>query len=117
MYNEYVALWTLFWITSGIDGEHSESKGGVYDLSNKRRLGLTEFAAVREMLDGVLKIKKWEEELAAAKKWTRLLITLTLDDMCDPTTKSFNILFPICYTVSMQNGLNFTLEPKFVTRC
>nr|BAE16974.1 arginine kinase [Abyssogena kaikoi] len=52
----------------GIDGEHSESKGGVYDLSNKRRLGLTEFAAVREMLDGVLKIKKWEEELAAAKK-------------------------------------------------
>ena len=49
----------------GIHGEHSESEGGVYDLSNKRRLGLTEYAAVREMLDGVLAIKKWEEELAA----------------------------------------------------
>lgn len=26
----------------GIDGEHSQSKGGVYDISNKRRLGVTE---------------------------------------------------------------------------
>lgn len=52
----------------GIHGEHSESEGGVYDLSNKRRLGLTEFQAVREMLDGVLAIKKWEEELAGQKK-------------------------------------------------
>lgn len=52
----------------GIHGEHSESEGGVYDLSNKRRLGLTEYAAVREMLDGVLAIKKWEEELAAGTK-------------------------------------------------
>ena len=51
----------------GIHGEHSESEGGVFDLSNKRRLGLTEYAAVREMLDGVLAIKKWEEELAAKK--------------------------------------------------
>ena len=53
---------------AGIHGEHSESEGGVYDLSNKRRLGLTEYAAVREMLDGVLAIKKWEEDLAAGKK-------------------------------------------------
>jgi len=52
----------------GIHGEHSESEGGVYDLSNKRRLGLTEFAAVTEMFDGVMAIKKWEQELAAAKK-------------------------------------------------
>jgi protein-arginine kinase len=51
----------------GIHGEHSESEGGVYDLSNKRRLGLTEYQAVREMLDGVLAIKKWEEELAGKK--------------------------------------------------
>nr|AAM90698.1 arginine kinase [Ensis directus] len=51
----------------GIHGEHSESEGGVYDLSNKRRLGLTEYAAVREMLDGVLEIKKWELELASKK--------------------------------------------------
>nr|BAA33057.1 arginine kinase two-domain chain [Pseudocardium sachalinense] len=52
----------------GIHGEHSESEGGVYDLSNKRRLGLTEYEAVREMLNGVLEIKKWEETLAAGKK-------------------------------------------------
>ena len=60
-----LTYWHLF---SGIHGEHSESEGGVYDLSNKRRLGLTEFAAVREMLNGVLAIKKWEEELASGQQ-------------------------------------------------
>nr|ACP43446.1 arginine kinase [Paratapes undulatus] len=52
----------------GIHGEHSESEGGVYDLSNKRRLGLTEYDAVREMLNGVLKLKAWEIELAGGQK-------------------------------------------------
>jgi creatine kinase len=51
----------------GIHGEHSESEGGVYDLSNKRRLGLTEYEAVKQMMEGVLAIKEKEEELAAAK--------------------------------------------------
>uniref|UniRef100_A0A0K0EZR7 arginine kinase n=1 Tax=Strongyloides venezuelensis TaxID=75913 RepID=A0A0K0EZR7_STRVS len=37
----------------GIHGEHSESAGGVYDISNKARLGLTEFEAVKQMYDGV----------------------------------------------------------------
>ncbi|KAH7728175.1 ATP:guanido phosphotransferase [Aphelenchoides avenae] len=37
----------------GIHGEHSESVGGVYDISNKARLGLTEFEAVKQMYDGV----------------------------------------------------------------
>ena len=27
----------------GIHGEHSETEGGVYDVSNKARLGLTEY--------------------------------------------------------------------------
>ena len=31
----------------GTSGEHSEVRGGVYDISNSRRLGLTEFDAVR----------------------------------------------------------------------
>lgn len=31
----------------GTSGEHSEVRGGVYDISNSRRLGLTEFEAVR----------------------------------------------------------------------
>ncbi|XP_067676538.1 taurocyamine kinase-like [Haliotis asinina] len=52
----------------GIHGEHTESVGGVYDLSNKRRLGLTEFQAVDEMRKGVEACLKREKELAAAKK-------------------------------------------------
>ncbi|XP_071114815.1 arginine kinase-like [Haliotis cracherodii] len=52
----------------GIHGEHTESVGGVYDLSNKRRLGLTEFDAVQEMRRGVEACLAREKELAAAKK-------------------------------------------------
>ncbi len=37
----------------GIHGEHSESEGGVYDISNRRRLGITEVEAVQQMYDGV----------------------------------------------------------------
>nr|BAB41096.1 arginine kinase [Cellana grata] len=37
----------------GIHGEHTESVGGVYDISNKRRLGLTEIQALQEMRTGV----------------------------------------------------------------
>jgi creatine kinase/arginine kinase len=37
----------------GIHGEHSESEGGVYDISNKRRLGVTEVRCVQDMVDGV----------------------------------------------------------------
>nr|AMW91807.1 arginine kinase-like protein [Dermanyssus gallinae] len=44
----------------GTRGEHTESEGGVYDISNKRRLGLTEYQAVKEMQDGVLELIKLE---------------------------------------------------------
>lgn len=37
----------------GIHGEHSDSEGGVYDISNKRRLGLSEVDAVLLMYQGV----------------------------------------------------------------
>ena len=61
----------------GVHGEHSESKGGVYDISNKRRLGLTEFQAVEEMKNGVLEIIKQEAALTWMPKpldelWTAL---------------------------------------------
>ena len=46
----------------GTRGEHSESEGGVYDISNKRRLGLTEFQAVEEMYKGVQELIKLEAE-------------------------------------------------------
>lgn len=47
----------------GTRGEHSESEGGVYDISNKRRMGLTEFEAVKEMYDGIAELIKIEKSL------------------------------------------------------
>lgn len=47
----------------GTRGEHTESEGGVYDISNKRRMGLTEFQAVKEMYDGIAEIIKIEKSL------------------------------------------------------
>ncbi|KAH7724939.1 ATP:guanido phosphotransferase [Aphelenchoides avenae] len=48
----------------GIHGEHSESKEGTYDISNKQRLGLTEYEAVRQMYDGVKKLIELEKAAA-----------------------------------------------------
>ncbi len=45
----------------GVDGEHSESKGNVYDISNKRRLGVSEVECVRDMYDGVVALICEEE--------------------------------------------------------
>ncbi|XP_014204011.1 arginine kinase-like [Copidosoma floridanum] len=45
----------------GTRGEHSESEGGIYDISNKRRLGLTEFQAIEEMHKGIVELIKLEE--------------------------------------------------------
>jgi len=47
----------------GTRGEHTESEGGVYDISNKRRLGLTEGQAVKEMQDGILELIKIEKSM------------------------------------------------------
>lgn len=51
----------------GIHGEHSESTGedaGVYDISNKRRLGLSEVQCVQDMYDGVMKLLEMEKKAA-----------------------------------------------------
>jgi len=50
----------------GIHGEHSESEGGVYDISNRRRLGVTEVEAVQEMADGVAELIAEEKRLRGA---------------------------------------------------
>ena len=47
----------------GINGEHTQSVGGVYDISNKRRLGVTEVQCVQDMYDGVVQLIKIEKEL------------------------------------------------------
>jgi len=48
----------------GIHGEHSQSAGGVVDLSNKERLGKSEVQLVQTMIDGVSKILELEASLA-----------------------------------------------------
>jgi creatine kinase/arginine kinase len=48
----------------GIHGEHSESEGGVYDISNRRRLGITEVEAVQDMYDGVVALIAAEKALS-----------------------------------------------------
>ena len=47
----------------GINGEHSESNEKIYDISNKRRLGITEVQGVQDMYDGVVAMIKKDEEL------------------------------------------------------
>jgi len=47
----------------GIHGEHSQSEGGIYDISNKRRLGVTEVECVQDMVDGVVALIATERGL------------------------------------------------------
>lgn len=47
----------------GTSGEHSESIDDTYDISNKRRMGLTEFEAVKEMCDGIREMIKIEQSM------------------------------------------------------
>ena len=48
----------------GIHGEHSESEDGIFDISNRRRLGITEVQAVQDMYDGVLALIEAEKALS-----------------------------------------------------
>ena len=52
----------------GTRGEHSEAEGGVFDISNRRRLGLTENEAILEMYSGILEIISLERRLNEARK-------------------------------------------------
>ena len=47
----------------GIHGEHSKSEGGIYDISNRRRLGVTEVECVQDMYDGVIALIQAEKAL------------------------------------------------------
>jgi creatine kinase/arginine kinase len=37
----------------GIHGEHTETNDGIFDISNRRRLGRSEKQLVQDMIDGV----------------------------------------------------------------
>lgn len=47
----------------GINGEHSDSIDGIYDISNKRRLGITEIQCIQDMYDGVKALIEKEKSL------------------------------------------------------
>ena len=47
----------------GIHGEHSESEDGIFDISNRRRLGVTEVECVQDMHDGVAALIAAEKSL------------------------------------------------------
>jgi len=49
----------------GIHGEHSDSEGGIYDVSNRRRLGISEVQAVQGMYNGVVALIEAEKVLSA----------------------------------------------------
>ena len=48
----------------GIHGEHTETDDGVFDISNRRRLGRSEQALVQDMIDGVQALIAAEKQLA-----------------------------------------------------
>ena len=47
----------------GVHGEHSESSDGIYDISNKRRLGVTEREIYGQLYNGVKKLIDLEKSL------------------------------------------------------
>jgi len=47
----------------GIHGEHSDTSSGVFDISNRRRLGLSEKALVQDMINGVQALIAEEKKL------------------------------------------------------
>ncbi|MDX2481816.1 MAG: phosphagen kinase [Desulfuromusa sp.] len=47
----------------GIHGEHSESESGIFDVSNRRRLGVTEVECVQDMYAGIVALINKEKEL------------------------------------------------------
>ena len=47
----------------GIHGEHTETDDGVFDISNRRRLGRSEKELVQDMIDGVHALMDAENKL------------------------------------------------------
>ena len=47
----------------GINGEHSQSKEAIFDISNRRRLGVNEVQAVQDIIDGVEALIQMEKKL------------------------------------------------------
>ncbi|PCJ47161.1 MAG: arginine kinase [Moraxellaceae bacterium] len=54
---------TLGLSVRGIHGEHSESEGGVYDISNKQRLGISEVECIKRLYAGIKDLLAKERQL------------------------------------------------------
>ena len=52
----------------GVNGEHTKSEEGIFDISNLRRLGITEVEAVQDMIDGVASLIEAEKALEKVVK-------------------------------------------------
>ena len=62
--DEFEAIANKYYVQiRGIHGEHTETEGGVYDISNLRRLGRSEVDLVQDMYNGVKAMVKREKEL------------------------------------------------------
>ncbi|SEA74273.1 creatine kinase [Desulfuromusa kysingii] len=48
----------------GVHGEHSSSEDGVFDISNTRRLGITEIDCVQELYQGVVALINKEKQIS-----------------------------------------------------
>ncbi|RLO08770.1 hypothetical protein DYB28_006073 [Aphanomyces astaci] len=62
----------------GSAGEHSAAVGGMFDVSNKARIGKSEVELVQTMIDGVGKLIELEKEMEAGKTIDQVLADLKL---------------------------------------
>ena len=58
-----------------LSGEHSDAKGGIYDISNKRRLGRSEADLVRDMYEGVKAMIAAEKQLWSVLQSTQIIFS------------------------------------------
>jgi len=62
----------------GSSGEHSATVGGMWDVSNKARIGKSEVELVQTMIDGVSKLIELEKEMAGGKTVDAIMADLKL---------------------------------------
>lgn len=60
----------------GSAGEHSAAVGGMWDISNKARIGKSEVELVQTMIDGVGKLIELEKELEGGKSYEEVLASV-----------------------------------------
>lgn len=62
----------------GSSGEHSAAVGGMWDISNKSRIGKSEVQLVQTMIDGVGKLIELEKEMENGKSYDDIMTALNL---------------------------------------